>query len=432
MSSAGGPRPHEWVLPAAFPWAPASSLPTGAAVAACYTIVEVTQGGSGTAVVELLLSDARERVIAVLDAPAGPVMAWLRAGLTVGVRGTVLSADEPRILVREIAPVQPALEDLPLLIPGSRRPADVMDGELTAWVDSVRDDALRQLLGDLLGADTETGRAFRLAPAAMRHHHAFLGGLLEHTLSVTAICDALARHYGAVVDRDLLIAGALLHDIGKVLEIGARAGFPYTDDGRLLGHVLLGLRLVAEAARAVDGLAPRRLLLLEHCIAAHQGRYEWQSPREPLIIEALLLHHADDLDAKAGAALDQLESVAAGWSRGHRPGRDWLRHGPPGVDAVADTRGVAASPATASAAGPEKPRRGRTKGHASGRRKRAGRRRRGGRRKRGAAARQPSPATNRRSPRRGSGDGGEPGAGQAAFSLPMDPDTIDLFDGAPG
>ena len=425
MSSAGGPRPHEWVLPAPFPWAPASSLPAGAEVAACYTIADVTRGGGA---IELLLSDARERVIAILDAPDEPDTTWLCAGLTVGVRGCVLSADEPRILVREIAPVQPVLEDLPLLIERSRRPADAMEAELTAWVDSVRDDALRQLLGGLLGAGTETGRAFRLAPAAMRHHHAVLGGLLEHTLSVTAICDALARHYGATVDRDLLIAGALLHDIGKVLEIGARAGFPYTDEGKLLGHVLLGLRLIEDAARGVDTLVPRRLLLLEHLIASHQGRYEWQSPREPRIIEALLLHHADDLDAKAGAALEQLHAVSAGWTHADRPGREWLRHGSPADGGGAAAAGSAVSPGAASEAGPERRRRRPAEGHGSGGRKRGGRRRRGGRRKPGAPTRQPSATTEHRQSR-GRGDLREPGAGHARSSLSPDRDTIDLFEG---
>jgi 3'-5' exoribonuclease len=137
----------------------------------------------------------------------------------------------------------------------------------------------------------------------------------------------LARHYGVDIDRDLLIAGALLHDIGKVREIGAKAGFPYTDEGKLLGHILLGLRMVQDAALAVPDLSRSRLMLLEHLIASHQGRYEWQSPREPSTLEALLLHYADDMDAKMNQAARMMPGETVGWGeydRGFR--RSFLRH----------------------------------------------------------------------------------------------------------
>jgi 3'-5' exoribonuclease len=191
----------------------------------------------------------------------------------------------------------------------------------------VKDDGLRVLLHSLLGAGTDTGDAFRLAPAAKQNHHAYLGGLLEHTLSVVRVCDLLASHYGAAIDRDLLIAGALLHDLGKVREIGARAGFPYTDEGKLLGHILIGLQMVDDAAAAVASLHSSRLLLLQHLIASHQGRYEWQSPREPRTIEALVLHYADDLDAKLNQAGALLDAVPVGWTAYDRSfARDFLKH----------------------------------------------------------------------------------------------------------
>src|SRR5690606_20284674 len=182
-------------------------------------------------------------------------------------------------------------DELDLFLPRSPRAADVMERELEALIASVRDRGLRALLHRMLDGDSETGRAFRRAPAAKRNHHAYLGGLLEHTLSVATACDLLARHYGPEIDRDLLIPGALLPDVGKVREIVAGTGFPFSDEGRLLGHILLGLQMVEAAAAAVPELPAERRLLLLHLVASHQGRYEWQSPRRPKILEGLILHY---------------------------------------------------------------------------------------------------------------------------------------------
>src|SRR5690606_2445942 len=124
------------------------------------------------------------------------VMDVLRAGMYVGVRGRLERYQEERQLrIEQIVPLRVELDDLVLFLPRSRRAPDVMDAELEAAIESVSDDAYRTLLQSLLGADTETGHAFRLAPAAKQNHHAYLGGLIEHTLSVTRVCDLLAAHY---------------------------------------------------------------------------------------------------------------------------------------------------------------------------------------------------------------------------------------------
>src|SRR5690606_9538374 len=182
-------------------------------------------------------------------------------------------------------------EELDLFLPRSPRPPEEMERELAALIASVRDPGLGTLLRRMLDRRSEIGRAFRHAPAAKRNHHAYLGGLLEHTLSVATACDLLARHYGPSIDRDLLVAGALLHDVGKVREIVAGTGFTFSDEGRLLGHILLGLGMVEAEAVAVPELPAERRLLLLHLIASHQGRYEWQSPRRPKILEGLILHY---------------------------------------------------------------------------------------------------------------------------------------------
>jgi 3'-5' exoribonuclease len=236
---------------------------------------------------------------------------------------------ERQLKVEDIAQIHVGLDDLEHFMPRSPRDPEEMDRELAELIGSIRDDALRALLETMLGAGTNLGAGFRLAPAAKYNHHAYLGGLIEHTLSIAHVCDMLAGHYRPHIDRDLLIAGALLHDIGKVREIGARAGFPYTDEGKLLGHIVLGMQMVAEAAQDVPGLSPQRLTLLQHLIASHQGRYEWQSPREPRTLEAYILHYADDLDAKMQHAISMIGTVSApaGWTGYDRSlGRELYRH----------------------------------------------------------------------------------------------------------
>jgi 3'-5' exoribonuclease len=169
-----------------------------------------------------------------------------------------------------------------------------------------------------VGRGTLTGRQFRVHPAAKRNHHAYLCGLMEHSVSVAAACHRLCAHYtaqGARLDRDVLITAALLHDIGKVRELSSGRTFAYTDEGQLLGHILIGLQLVAREAESVPQIGADRLLHLQHLIASHQGRLEWASPKVPQTMEALILHAADELDAKMGSALHLLAGVdGGGWS----------------------------------------------------------------------------------------------------------------------
>jgi 3'-5' exoribonuclease len=278
------PTPEDWVGEPGPAWPPPARLPPGAPVLACYAILEIdperpTRNGNGR---DLRLIGARGRLEAWL--PSSVEAAWVRAGLYVGVRGIVEAAVLPRIHIEEIVPLRIPLDALTLFLPSTKSDPARLEAELGALIGSIADEPLRRLTSALLAADSEVGHAFRLAPAATRNHHAYLGGLFEHTVSVGRLCNAAADHYGDRVDRDLLIAGALLHDIGKVREIGAQVGFPYTTEGRLPGHILLGLQMIAAEARRT-GIDPQRLLLLQHLVASHQGRYEWQSPREPRLLE---------------------------------------------------------------------------------------------------------------------------------------------------
>ncbi|HUH13357.1 MAG TPA: HD domain-containing protein [Longimicrobiales bacterium] len=341
-------RVREWLASAPFPWPPPPSLPDGEVLVACFCVVDARQDTTkgGKPYLRLRLMDRHGPLEARVWDDAERVAAFAEAGSVVGVRGRMETFNAERQLnVQEAAPVEVAVEELDLFLPRSERDGDVMERELRGWIASVGDGALRTLLETLLSPDAETGRHFRQAPAASRNHHAYLGGLLEHTLSVTAACDALAGNYGPVVDRDLLIAGALLHDLGKTREIGTELGFPYTDEGKLLGHIVLGIQMVERAATDVPALLPERRTLLLHLVASHQGRYEWASPREPHTLEALILHYADDLDAKMAPSIARVRGVeGAGWTGYHRAlGRDLLRHG--GTGAVSEGGGAYAEEA---------------------------------------------------------------------------------------
>jgi 3'-5' exoribonuclease len=327
-----GVTPRDWIGDEPFPWPPTLGLRDGSAVSACFSVMHVNVGRTrnDAPYLRLQLADCHGSVEARMWDNVAPVMDVIRPGTYVGVRGRIESyQDQRQLRVDELAVLRVDLEDLVLFLPRSARAADQMAAELAAIIESIDDRGLRALLVAMLGPDADAGQAFRLAPAAKQNHHAYLGGLIEHTLSVARVCDALAFHYGPAIDRDLLIAAALLHDIGKVREIGARAGFPYTDEGKLLGHIVIGMQMVADVARGVPDLSSGRLLLLQHLIASHQGRYEWHSPREPRTLEAIVLHYADDLDAKLHQAAALTDTVAVGWTAYDRGfGRDFLRHQP--------------------------------------------------------------------------------------------------------
>ena len=311
------------------PWPSAAAMEDGTRVVACYSVVDgsLATTKQDKPYLRLTLSDLHGTVEARVWDHAERLAAHVEPGSYVGVRGRVeYFKDQPQINVDHLEPVRVESEELGLFMPRSPRDPMEMEAELTDFIASVKDKPLRKLLRALLGSKTETGRAFRDAPAAKKHHHAYVGGLLEHTLSITKLCHAFAEHYGAIIDRDLLITGALLHDIGKIREIATRPGFPYTSQGKLLGHILLGLEMVHEAGTALE-IPAERLRLVEHLVAAHQGRFEWQSPREPQTLEALLLHYADDTDAKMQQALDLVRDGGEGWSDYSRTfRRAFLKH----------------------------------------------------------------------------------------------------------
>lgn len=203
-------------------------------------------------------------------------------------------------------------------MPASKRSDEEMRRELAAFIDSVSDGCLQRLLKNLFHGDLL--EQFCLAPAAKKMHHAYIGGLLEHTLSVTGMAEKTTVHYPGL-DRDLLVAGALVHDIAKIKEFSYNSlPFDYTDCGRLLGHLVLGVEMVREAARDIPGLTSLRVDALAHLVVSHHGRHEFGAPVLPMTPEAILLHHLDDMDAKMNY-IDQLreKQEEPGWTDFQRP-----------------------------------------------------------------------------------------------------------------
>lgn len=199
-------------------------------------------------------------------------------------------------------------------LPVSSKDNDAMYGELLGLVKSIQNPYLRQLLEAFFVKDEAFVKAFRYSSAAKTVHHGFVGGLLEHTLSVTKLCDYYCGMY-PILQRDLLLTAAMCHDIGKTKEIAPFPENDYTDDGQLLGHIVMGSQMVAERASKIEGFSHGMLSQLQHCILAHHGKYEFGSPKLPALMEALALNYADDTDAKLETFKEILEnnSVNTGW-----------------------------------------------------------------------------------------------------------------------
>ncbi len=199
-------------------------------------------------------------------------------------------------------------------LPTSSRSIPEMFDELLALKNSVKNQYLRALLDSFFTDDREFVDCFCAHSAAKSVHHGFVGGLLQHTLGVTNLCSYLASAY-PVINRDLLITAAMLHDVGKTTELSDFPENDYTDDGQLIGHIVIGAEMVDEHVKAIPGFPDRLAAELKHCILAHHGELEFGSPKKPALIEAVALSHADNLDAKLETMTEALNAAGDnnGW-----------------------------------------------------------------------------------------------------------------------
>lgn len=189
-------------------------------------------------------------------------------------------------------------------IPVSGLDVDAQFQAFYGFVDTIGNTFIKTLLENIFG-DPEMAERFKESTAAKTLHHNYMGGLLEHTLSVVKLCDGMSGHY-PFINRDILIAAAMLHDIGKVWELTTFPENDYTDVGQLLGHIYLGTELILEETSKIQDFPENLTLLLKHCILSHHGDYEFGSPRLPSVIEAFVLFACDNLDAKVYSFMDTI------------------------------------------------------------------------------------------------------------------------------
>lgn len=189
--------------------------------------------------------------------------------------------------------------------PVSSKNIEDMYRELMALADKIKNEKLHQLVASFFVEDADFIKRFKNHSAAKSVHHGFIGGLLEHTLSVTKLCYFYCSMYPAL-NRDLLLTAAMFHDIGKLEELSPFPTNDYTDDGQLLGHIVIGCEMVGARIRTIPGFPAKTAAELRHCILAHHGEYEYGSPKKPALIEALALNFADNTDAKLEVMIEAL------------------------------------------------------------------------------------------------------------------------------
>lgn len=198
-------------------------------------------------------------------------------------------------------------------LPVSKKGIEPMYQELKQIIETIQDTYLKTLLENLFIKDEIFVKSFKNSSAAKTVHHGFVGGLLEHTLSVTKLCDYYCSTY-PLLKRDLLLTAAMCHDIGKTKELSAFPENDYTDDGQFLGHIVMGVEMVGEKIREIPAFPAVLASELKHCILAHHGEYEFGSPKKPAIMEAVALNFADNTDAKLQTFTELLEGTTEnGW-----------------------------------------------------------------------------------------------------------------------
>jgi 3'-5' exoribonuclease len=224
-----------------------------------------------------------------------------------------------QIVVKKVTRADTETLRLGEFLPQSERDPLEMMREMTAILAQIEDKDYKAVVDSFL-ADKEFCALFRTAPAAMSNHHSYLGGLLEHTLSMMQVGVKICEHY-TTLRRDLLLTGVLLHDIGKIEELSFRRSFRYTTPGNLVGHIMLGTLMLEERGRNIPEFPVEKLNMLRHMILSHHGQFEFGSPRLPMFAEAMALHYLDNLDAKLKDISDIIAEDSGAdeeWTNYHR------------------------------------------------------------------------------------------------------------------
>lgn len=223
-----------------------------------------------------------------------------------------------QLVLQHLERIDPAEIDARDFIPATERDIDQMLDRLIRISKTVENPHLSRLLAAFFEDKAFVG-LFKSAPAAKRLHHAYLGGLLEHTLSIALLIQAIADHYSGI-DKDLLLTGGILHDIGKVYEFSYETHIDYSDAGRLLNHIVIGVEMLEKKIAAINDFPKDLALVLKHMIVSHHGTRDFGSPEPPKTLEAIILYYLDELDAKVTGvrAFMEDEDPEAAWTSYHR------------------------------------------------------------------------------------------------------------------
>ena len=258
---------------------------------------EIRQKKTGELYLSLQLGDRTGELDAKMWDNVAEAMDTFDRDDFVKIKGLVqIFHNKPQLTVHKIRRMDDSEVDFADYFPSSKRDPDEMWNELRALVAGMQNPHLKALLEAVFN-DEDIAARYRRAPAAKQIHHAFLGGLLEHVLSVCALARLTAAHY-ANVDFDLLLTGVLLHDIGKIWELSYDRGFGYTTEGQLIGHISIAVRMIGDKLHGLPDFPPQLRSLVEHMVLSHHGHLEFGSPKLPQFPEALLLHYLDDMDSK--------------------------------------------------------------------------------------------------------------------------------------
>ena len=275
------------------------------------TTKDVRQKRTGEPYLSLVLSDRTGEIECKMWDNVPDVMETFDRDDYVKVKGLLqLYNNRPQFTIHKLRRVLDHEIDPRDFFPASLQDPEVMWAELRSTVSAMRDEHLRRLLDAFLD-DPDIAQRYRVAPAAKTIHHAFRSGLLEHVVSLLKLAKLVGPHYAGMhngaIDLDLLVAGIVLHDIGKIYELSYERGFGYSPEGQLIGHIALAIRMLADKLRAFPEFPETLRNLLEHMVLSHHGQLEFGSPKIPIFPEALLLHYLDDMDSKMECMRAQIE-----------------------------------------------------------------------------------------------------------------------------
>lgn len=287
-----------------------SGLQDGQAVTCSFLVREKeirTSPRTGTSWLHLELADRTGSIPAKMWDNYSELATKFEQDDVVQVRGRVkLYKDQKELTIEQITPMAERDYDLADFLPSTKCDVDQLYSDLRAAIAEMKNPWLKQLLVSVI-EDPAIAPRVKRAPAAMTMHHAYIGGLLEHMVGLIGLTRSVVEHYPEL-DGDLLLAGIVLHDIGKIDELSYIRGIDYTTEGRLLGHIMIGAALVKEKIKAIPQFPEPLAVLVEHLILSHHGSMEFGSPALPQTREAVALHFLDDFDSKMAAMRATLES----------------------------------------------------------------------------------------------------------------------------